>query len=507
MPNLILHNRDLCDGCGICVETCPQIVYISAGKHAIPDIARAERCFGCMACEEDCPRQALKIHRLPDTMPASAIPEPAKGLDDRKIYDLVIVGAGPAGIAAALRARQLGMTVAILERLPSPERVHHPDGGLLFSSKQVYELKPRGNDLYLEDLDLTISAEVIQERLQDFFMSGPNGQRTRKSTAAWAGFPLVDKSAMMNHFAQSAIERGAIIAYNTRAQKISKPDSNGLRQVIIDGGVSIRGRVVISAEGISGRLANEAGIPVNEKKVGWSISPYANLPPLPHPTREAGFMITEGSGVAAGPTLPYLGYASSGPHATHAAFGPIQTRKTRATDQPATDILRNFISTNSHLRSLWNGQPVSTDMTVDGCRVFVRRLPSRLSAESLLAVGDSITTCGMITTMLAMKTGDLAAQAAWRAIRKGDTSAIELASYDKSVRKNPMYGGMEWMNNLLIQAPLELGQKDLNRLFDKMSALPLGQVQAGKIWPMISFFIGLIPALVTDSKLRPYLKP
>src|SRR6478672_3831151 len=40
----------------------------------------------------------------------------AGALRDREIFDVVILGGGPAGVTAALRARELGATVALIER-------------------------------------------------------------------------------------------------------------------------------------------------------------------------------------------------------------------------------------------------------------------------------------------------------------------------------------------------------------------------------------------------------
>ncbi len=35
-----------------------------------------------------------------------------------KIYDLIVIGAGPGGYVAAIRAAQLGFTVAVVENAP-----------------------------------------------------------------------------------------------------------------------------------------------------------------------------------------------------------------------------------------------------------------------------------------------------------------------------------------------------------------------------------------------------
>ena len=51
-------------------------------------------------------------------------PLPGISLTDSKdpAYDIVVVGAGPAGLMAAEQAAQTGLRVAIAEKMPSPAR-------------------------------------------------------------------------------------------------------------------------------------------------------------------------------------------------------------------------------------------------------------------------------------------------------------------------------------------------------------------------------------------------
>ena len=39
-------------------------------------------------------------------------------------YDLVVIGAGTGGYVAAIRAAQLGLTVAVVERAPTLSLIH-----------------------------------------------------------------------------------------------------------------------------------------------------------------------------------------------------------------------------------------------------------------------------------------------------------------------------------------------------------------------------------------------
>src|SRR5512145_2838366 len=98
MNNVIIRNEAQCDGCGVCSASCPQMVYASPIKKIAPAIEHPDRCFGCMACEEDCPKHAMHVYRLPAEMEIEQLTEPGRGLEDGTVYDLVIIGAGPAGL-------------------------------------------------------------------------------------------------------------------------------------------------------------------------------------------------------------------------------------------------------------------------------------------------------------------------------------------------------------------------------------------------------------------------
>ncbi len=56
--SLLITDRELCTGCGICIEVCP------FGALALDESGRAvadERCTGCGACIPECPVEALKL--------------------------------------------------------------------------------------------------------------------------------------------------------------------------------------------------------------------------------------------------------------------------------------------------------------------------------------------------------------------------------------------------------------------------------------------------------------
>lgn len=73
-PPVIIHvNRDRCDGCGLCVDVCPDFALKVIDSHARPGkkIVRVEsaKCHGCGVCQATCPKEAITLPGLgPDDL-------------------------------------------------------------------------------------------------------------------------------------------------------------------------------------------------------------------------------------------------------------------------------------------------------------------------------------------------------------------------------------------------------------------------------------------------------
>lgn len=163
---------DQCIGCGTCVAACPEEGVLSI-VHGQAVVVHGARCVGHGRCADACPVGAIALTlgdlsdrddlpALTEDLEAVGIPglfiagelsgyalvrtaisqgtvvaeaaarrSPARGLreaprksrgggiaiaDGDETPDLVVVGAGPAGLACALRARELGLRCVVLER-------------------------------------------------------------------------------------------------------------------------------------------------------------------------------------------------------------------------------------------------------------------------------------------------------------------------------------------------------------------------------------------------------
>jgi thioredoxin reductase/Pyruvate/2-oxoacid:ferredoxin oxidoreductase delta subunit len=145
-----------CIGCGACADACPEgsVLAVVAGKAAL---VQPERCIGHGLCADACPVGAIEIVTAPPSVRADTpllspeletnIPgvfvagelgglsliknavrqgrecvdtiarrRQARGPLSSQVADVCIVGAGPAGLAAALRAHELRLSYVLLEQ-------------------------------------------------------------------------------------------------------------------------------------------------------------------------------------------------------------------------------------------------------------------------------------------------------------------------------------------------------------------------------------------------------
>lgn len=146
-------NKSLCIGCAICVDSCPEgkVLGMIDGKATI---VHGSHCVGHGQCAENCPVGGIEIG-LGDVSQREDIPQISddfetnipglyiigelSGLaliknainhgitavdhlhqnlssDSDTDYDVVIIGAGPAGLTAGLRAKELGLSYVIFDQ-------------------------------------------------------------------------------------------------------------------------------------------------------------------------------------------------------------------------------------------------------------------------------------------------------------------------------------------------------------------------------------------------------
>ncbi|MBX3188991.1 MAG: NAD(P)-binding domain-containing protein [Labilithrix sp.] len=180
-------NPGTCLGCHACVDACPFDVL--AIDRYVAVVARPDECCGVVLCEQVCPNGSLSIAEGEPVLDRPRVDEHLESKDVPGLYlagdltglpliknainqgvraidriaatmprkrtgvDVVIVGAGPAGLSAALRAQEKGLTCVVLEQ------------ATIASSVKSF---PRDKLVYDPPLDLPVEGELwLREASKD----------------------------------------------------------------------------------------------------------------------------------------------------------------------------------------------------------------------------------------------------------------------------------------------------------------------------------------------------
>ncbi|MET7762469.1 FAD-dependent oxidoreductase [Streptomyces sp. NPDC005393] len=175
--------------------------------------------------------------------------------EEATTVDAVVVGAGPAGSAAALELARAGRSVVLLERgaYPGAKNVY---GGVVYA-RVLDEAVPR----WWEEAPV----QRWVTRRSTMVLTGSQALTVDFRTAAWGGPPYNGMTTYRADFdswlAGKAVEAGAQLVASTVARSLLWDAAGrvvGVRTDRPDG--DIRARMVIACDGVNSFLAKEAGL-------------------------------------------------------------------------------------------------------------------------------------------------------------------------------------------------------------------------------------------------------
>jgi electron transfer flavoprotein-quinone oxidoreductase len=212
-------------------------------------------------------------------------------------FDVVIIGAGPAGSSTAYRLARGGLNVLLVERANSPGS-KNVFGGRIYSYP-FPELYP---DFWNE---APIERYVTQENL--VFMTESNSVTMKFDSSTSEGVSTQSFTALREKFdtwmAKKAEEAGALLITSTRVDDLYW--ENGKIAGIIAGPDTVRSNVVVAADGVVSDFAQKAGLrrELTAKEVSVAVKETIKLP---KETIEDRFNLGKREGAA----LSLLGYAT-----------------------------------------------------------------------------------------------------------------------------------------------------------------------------------------------------
>lgn len=362
-------------------------------------------------------------------------------MDDER-FDAIVVGAGPAGIAAATTMAEAGLSVVVLERgqFPGAKNVW---GGILY--REPTEAMVPG---FEEEAPL--ERPIIEQRyvmLTEDAMLGATFRSERLATAPYNAYSVL-RSPFDQWFAGKAEEAGAEVYPEFTVVDLLWEDGAVCGVTTGDAEGELLARCVVIADGANSLLAQRIGLHGEWEPIEQALV-AKELIALPSETIEARFALPEGMGTA----LEIFGESTMG----LLGYGFIYTNRESlsiGTGALLEDLIATGINVNDML-DRYKAHPAIAPLIAGGETLEYsghlipeggyHRLP-RLFTDGAVVVGDAAQLVNPVNREggnLAMLSGKLAGQAIIEARARDDFSAMSLSRYqellDESVVMEDLY--------------------------------------------------------------------
>jgi geranylgeranyl reductase family protein len=316
-----------------------------------------------------------------------------------ELWDVAVVGAGPAGASAAHAAAEAGKRVVLLEKAQLP-RYKTCAGGLIGLSRGA----------------LPPGFELPTRQLIDAITFTHQGRRSRTRRERSGGLlALVNRADFDHALAKAAVDAGAHLVESTAVTGLEQsgdqaPDGAGPVTLTLADGSRLRARAVVGADGSASRVARHVGVRFRQVDLGLE----AEIPVPPAVARQWSGRIL----IDWGPVRGSYGWVF--PKGDTLTVGVIAAR---GDGEPTRAYYRAFIE-----RLGLSGYPASVDT---GHLTRCRAADSPLSRGRVLVAGDAAGLLEPLTRegiSFALRSGRLAGEAAARlAAARDGRSAREAA--------------------------------------------------------------------------------
>lgn len=341
-------------------------------------------------------------------------------------YDVIIVGAGPAGLSAARSMARLGFSTVVAERMSAAGQLSHPCAAILQPMPGILKGRRLLGDLFYPELDLLIPLALVNgyPRLHRFV--SPSGLEIEAPFARADSTPVaaVDKSGLLELLADQASSAGADMRWGVEVTGLIKDGEKVVGVHTPDG--DLRASIVMSAEGASRRLSRQAGLyPYSGSSTRHATIVTEELEAPGVRRTNLGQITTFGrryTSARAGfgtVVMPLPGRAS-------VTFTLLAERPHHHTPSSANFYVDEYISQDPRVSSLLAG---ATVLQRSAFEIAIEDGPANVAADGFVSLGDAATPSGHLGILPAMYLGRKAALVAAEALDNDDFSAERLGMY------------------------------------------------------------------------------
>ncbi len=367
-------------------------------------------------------------------------------------YDVVVVGAGPAGSIAARRAAEGGLSVLLIEKrqeIGAPVRCAEAIGADL--SRPFIEPDPRW-------IDATVNTFTIHNAL-GVGVKVPPAEPTL----------VVNRKVFDFQLALLASRAGAEVRTSTAATGLVIEDGAvcGVRVESLGQAETIRARLVVAADGTESQVARWAGLKTVPPLADYYLGIEFLLAGL------GGKVDPHGCEYHLNHALAPGGYLWVFPKGEDTANVGLVITADRADQKCALEFLEQFVAQRfpgaSRLAVIAGGIPITGAL-------------KKMVADGLVVVGDAAHQADPLTAggiCLGMIAADMAMSVAVPAVQDGDVSAGRLERYAElwQQRFGKMHAALFKIRKMLCR----MDQGRIDELVRVASELPLDRMSLGQI--------------------------
>ena len=374
-------------------------------------------------------------------------------------FDVIVVGAGPAGSIAALKLARAGRSVCLVERGRHPG-AKNMFGGLLHNTPVLNELLPDFPDRAPLERHVyrKVLAFLTPESAVSLSFDNENFDRP-----PYNGY-TVFRPAFDRWLAEQAVEAGALLLTGCAAEDVIRENGRMVGVTVKGREGELRGNLVIAADGVLSFLAKKAGLRRDFDPTDMGVGVKLLLG-LPEETINERFHLVRDQGA----DISFVGMTGGSRgggflytnRETVSAGLVVHLDSLRDSGRIPCDLLNDFLGHPQVSRLLKGAIPLeySAHLIPEG---GIKAMP-RLFTDGMMVAGDAAGLCytngiNLEGINLAMTSGALAAETAIEALEAKDYTALSLAAYKKKLDDSFVIKDMKTFKNAA-------GMMHLERLF------------------------------------------